>query len=95
MSSKNHKVRMMEEQLQRKLTRQVVASLVSCVHCGMCNEACHYVQTHPDDPTMTPSYKADQLRKLFKRNVDWTGRVFPWWVGANHTPLDRRRPRAR
>lgn len=87
MSSTSHKVRMMEEQLQRKLTRQVVASLVSCVHCGMCNEACHYVLTHPDEPTMTPSYKADQLRKLFKRKVDWTGRVFPWWVGANHAPL--------
>jgi Fe-S oxidoreductase/CheY-like chemotaxis protein len=72
----------MEEQLQKKLTRQVVASLVGCVHCGMCHESCHYVQSHPDDPKMTPSYKADQLRKIFKRNHDWTGRVFPWWVKA-------------
>jgi Fe-S oxidoreductase len=48
----------------------------------MCNEACHYVLANPDDPKMTPSYKADQLRKIFKHNHDWTGRVFPWWVGA-------------
>ncbi len=81
--TRDRKVRMMEEQLQKKLTRQVVASLVGCVHCGMCNDSCHYVMTHPDDPTMTPSYKADQLRKIFKRNHDWTGRVFPWWVKAN------------
>jgi Fe-S oxidoreductase/CheY-like chemotaxis protein len=78
---------MMEEQLAKKLNRQVVGSLVGCVHCGMCNEVCHYVETHPDDPKMTPSYKADQLRKLFKRNHDWTGRVFPWWVGADKVPL--------
>ncbi len=36
---------------------------------------------------MTPSYKADQVRKLFKANHDWTGRVFPWWVGADKVPL--------
>ncbi len=32
---------------------------------------------------MTPSYKADQLRKFFKRHFDWTGKVFPWWVKAD------------
>jgi len=84
----NRKVKMMEEQLQKKLTRQVVASLVSCVHCGMCHDSCHYVMTHPDDPTMTPSYKADQLRKIFKRNHDWTGRVLPWWVKAGEQLTD-------
>jgi Fe-S oxidoreductase/CheY-like chemotaxis protein len=78
---------MMEEQLAKKLNRQVVASLVSCVHCGMCNEACHYVLSFPGDPKMTPSYKADQIRKLFKANHDWTGSVFPWWVGADKVPL--------
>ncbi len=76
------KVDKMVELLRPKLTRQVVGSLVGCVHCGMCNDSCHYVLTHPDDPKMTPSYKADQLRKLFKRNFDWTGRIAPWWVKA-------------
>jgi len=85
--AKTHKIKMMEEQLAKKLNRQVVGSLVGCVHCGMCNECCHYVLSHPDDPKMTPSYKADQLRKLFKANHDWTGSVFPWWVGADKVPL--------
>ncbi|MCP4899101.1 MAG: response regulator, partial [bacterium] len=76
------------EQLGKKLNRQIVGSLVGCVHCGMCNEACHYVLAHPDDPKMTPSYKADQVRKLFKANHDWTGSVFPWWVGADKVPLN-------
>ena len=80
--NRSYKVDKMVELLAPKLTRQVVGSLVGCVHCGMCNEACHYVLTHPDDPKMTPSYKADQLRKIFKRHFDWTGRVLPWWVNA-------------
>ena len=83
MSANTYKVDKMVELLKPKLTRQVVGSLVGCVHCGMCNDACHYVLSHPDDPKMTPSYKADQLRKLFKRNFDWTGRVVPWWVKAD------------
>jgi Fe-S oxidoreductase/ActR/RegA family two-component response regulator len=78
----SEKAKKVQELLATKLNRQIVGSLVGCIHCGMCNEACHYVLTHPDDPKMTPSYKADQLRKLFKANHDWTGRVFPWWVGA-------------
>ncbi len=84
----SYKAQKMMELLPPKLTRQVVGSLVGCVHCGMCNEACHYVLTHPDDPKMTPSYKADQLRKIFKRNHDWTGRAFPWWVKAEPPVTD-------
>ncbi len=84
----SHKCKKMMELLPPKLSRQVVLSLVSCVHCGMCNEACHYVLTNPDDPKMTPSYKADQLRKIFKAKHDWTGRVFPKWVKAETPQTD-------
>jgi Fe-S oxidoreductase/CheY-like chemotaxis protein len=83
-----YKIQVMRDNLAKKLTRPVVGSLVACVHCGMCNEACHYVLTHPDDPKMTPSFKADQLRKLFKYNYDWTGKVIPWWVGAKEPLSD-------
>ncbi len=87
-SQSSYKIPVMRELLGKKLTRPVVGSLVGCVHCGMCNEACHYVLSHPDDPRMTPSFKADQLRKLFKYNYDWTGKVFPWWVGAKEPLTD-------
>ncbi len=88
MSQSSYRIPVMRELLGKKLTRPVVGSLVGCVPCGMCNEACHYVLTHPDDPKMTPSFKADQLRKLFKYNYDWTGKVFPWWVGAKEPLSD-------
>ncbi|MGE5344771.1 MAG: response regulator [Acidithiobacillales bacterium] len=87
-SQSSYRIPVMRELLAKKLTRPVVGSLVGCVHCGMCNAACHYVLTHPDDPKMTPSFKADQLRKLFKYNYDWTGKVFPWWVGAKEPLTD-------
>ena len=87
---RSYKVEKVLERMKKKLTRQMVASLVACVHCGMCTESCHYVLANPDDPTYAPAYKADQIRKLFKRNFDWTGRVFPWWVHAEdlHTDED-------
>ena len=70
------------ELLGQRVNRHVASGLLACVHCGMCTESCHYVLTNPDDPTYAPAYKADILRKLFKRHYDWTGRVLPFWVGA-------------
>lgn len=73
--------------LTERLSRPLVASFVSCVHCGLCAESCHYSLARPDDPEMTPVYKADQIRRIFKRHVDWTGRIAPRWVGAG-SPRD-------
>jgi len=74
--------------MSKKLNRQIVGSMAACVHCGMCTEACHYVLANPDDPTYAPAYKADRIRKIFKRHFDWTGRVLPWWVGAKSIKTD-------
>jgi Fe-S oxidoreductase/CheY-like chemotaxis protein len=70
------------DRMGQKLNRQMVGSLTACVHCGMCTDSCHCVLANPGDPTYAPAYKADKIRKLFKRHYDWTGRVFPWWVKA-------------
>ncbi len=86
--SKPHKVKKVIERMAKKLNRQMVGSLVACVHCGMCTQSCHYVLANPDDPTFAPAYKADQIRKIFKRNFDWAGRVFPWWVNAKNPYSD-------
>jgi len=53
--NRSHKVEKLLEQLPSRLTRQMVLSLVGCVHCGMCTESCHYVLTNPDDPTYAPA----------------------------------------
>jgi Fe-S oxidoreductase/ActR/RegA family two-component response regulator len=87
-NSRSHKAQKVIERMGQKLNRQMVGSLVGCVHCGMCTEACHYVLANPGDPTYAPAYKADQIRKFFKRHYDWTGRVFPWWVKAKSLYTD-------
>jgi Fe-S oxidoreductase/ActR/RegA family two-component response regulator len=76
------------ERMKKKVNRQMLGSLAACVHCGMCTDSCHYVQANPEDPTFAPAYKADQVRKIFKRHFDWTGRVFPWLVGAKKNYTD-------
>ncbi|MHC4970383.1 MAG: hypothetical protein ACYTF4_17465, partial [Planctomycetota bacterium] len=81
-NSRSHKAQIVIDRLGQKLNRQITGSMVACVHCGLCTESCHYVLANPGDPTYAPAYKADQIRKLFKRHYDWTGRVFPWWVKA-------------
>jgi len=79
---------MVLERMDQKLNRQMVGSLLACVHCGMCTQSCHYVLANPGDPTYAPAYKGDLIRKLFKRHFDWTGRVFPWWVKAGSVWTD-------
>jgi len=87
-NTRSYKVQQVIDRLGRKLNRQIVGSLAACVHCGMCTDSCHYVLANPGDPTYAPAYKADKIRKLFKRHYDWTGRVFPWWVGARSMYTD-------
>jgi Fe-S oxidoreductase/CheY-like chemotaxis protein len=85
---RSHKAQKALERMEQKLNRQFAGSLLACVHCGMCTDSCHYVLANPGDPTYAPAYKGDQIRRLFKRHVDWTGRVFPWWVKAGSVWTD-------
>ena len=87
--TKSYKCEKVVERLHKKVNRQVMASLEACVHCGMCTDQCHYVLANPGDVTYMPSYKADKLRKFFKAHIDWTGKVFPWWVGAKDLYTDQ------
>jgi len=87
-NNRSYKAEKVIERMGEKLNRQMVTSLAGCVHCGMCIETCHYVLANPGDPTYAPVYKADQIRKIFKRHYDWTGRVFPWWVKSKSIHTD-------
>jgi Fe-S oxidoreductase/ActR/RegA family two-component response regulator len=85
---RSYKAQQLIERMQVKVNRQIMLSLASCVHCGMCTDQCHYVLANPGDPTYAPAYKADRIRKLFKAHIDWTGKAFPWWVGAKSVYTD-------
>ncbi|MHC5037765.1 MAG: (Fe-S)-binding protein [Planctomycetota bacterium] len=89
-STRSHKAQKVVERMGKKLNRQIFGSMVACVHCGMCSEACHYVLANPDDPTYIPAYKADRIRKIFRRHYDGLnlGRIIPWWVNAKSVFTD-------
>ncbi|MDA3844492.1 MAG: response regulator [Candidatus Kapabacteria bacterium] len=88
MKERSYKADLFLKNMKKKLNRQIVGSLVACVHCGMCTDSCHYALANPGDPTYAPAYKGDRMRKIFKRHFDWTGRVVPWWVGAKSVITD-------
>jgi Fe-S oxidoreductase len=67
--------------LDSRMNRLLTSSLAACVHCGLCTDACHY-HVSIGDPQFAPAYKADTLRKIYKRRYDWLGRLFPDWVGG-------------
>jgi len=39
--SRSDKAKKVLERMGQKLNRQMVGSLVACVHCGMCTDSCH------------------------------------------------------
>jgi Fe-S oxidoreductase len=83
----SEKAQRFNEHFRQRLTRQHVASLAACAHCGLCAESCHYYLV-TGDPKMTPVHKADRIRSLYKHHFDWLGKVAPWWVGASEIRTD-------
>jgi Fe-S oxidoreductase len=69
------------EVLRRRLNRQLEASLEVCVRCGICADACHYYVADPK-PEHVPAYRAEQVRKIYRRLFDPLGKAALGWVGA-------------
>ena len=78
---KGDKADVVMKSLGRKINKQLAVSMHACVHCGVCNDSCQFFLAN-GDPKMTPVYKAELLRKLYKRKYDWMGKLFPFWVDA-------------
>jgi Fe-S oxidoreductase len=54
--------------LIHKIDSHNAMDLESCIHCGMCAEACHfYVQT--GDPKYTPIRKLDLMKRVYRREL--------------------------
>jgi Fe-S oxidoreductase len=69
------------EVLRQRLNRQLEASLEVCVRCGLCAESCHYYISNPK-PEYVPAYRAEQLRKIYRKLSDPVSQIAPGWTGA-------------
>lgn len=60
--------------LKRQVDSTVAAFFSSCVHCGICAEACLFY-TETGDPERTPINKTEPLRRIWKSEYTLFGRV--------------------
>jgi len=69
------------EILEERLDHQLISDLEVCVRCGLCADACHYYAAEPGLKHV-PAYRAELLRKVYRRLYDPLGKVAPGLVGA-------------
>ncbi len=60
--------------LKEQIDSSVAAFFSSCVHCGMCADACLFY-TETGDPSRIPINKAEPLRRIWKSEYTLMGRI--------------------
>jgi Fe-S oxidoreductase len=61
-----------------KLDRPMRYYLDVCTRCGICKDACFAYASVPK-AEYTPVWRAEVVRKIYKRYFKWAGRFFPSW----------------
>ena len=67
--------------LANRMNGKLRTHLNSCVHCGLCDESCHYYLRYRD-PKYVPGNKVDQIASVYRRYHTVLGKLIPKWVGA-------------
>lgn len=65
------RVRLFKETIIESITPHEAMDLETCVHCGMCAEACHYYVV-TQDAKYTPIRKLDLVRRVYRRELSPT-----------------------
>lgn len=88
MAKKSDHAMSFNKNFKARTNRQHAFSFAACVHCGTCNDSCHYYLA-TGDPEMTPAAKMDKIRQVYKAQNDWLGKLAPKWVGAKEIETDQ------
>ncbi len=62
------------EVLREQIDGKIASYFTSCVHCGLCAEACLFY-TETGDPRYTPIYKVEPMRRLWQRENTFFGKL--------------------
>ncbi len=62
------------EAMRGQMDSRVMSYMSSCVHCGICAEACLFY-TETGDARYTPIYKTEPLRKLWRQEYTFWGKL--------------------
>lgn len=60
--------------LKEVIDAPIASYFNSCVHCGLCAEACLFY-TETGDPKYTPIHKLEPLRRVYEQEYTWLGRL--------------------
>ncbi len=63
--------------LKEVIDAPIASYFSSCVHCGLCAEACLF-HTETGDPKYTPIYKLEPLRRVYEQEFTLLGRMKKW-----------------
>jgi Fe-S oxidoreductase len=70
----NDKVNKATHALLEQIDAPTMSFFTSCVHCGMCADACLFY-TETGDPKYTPIYKVLPMRRVWQREFTFMGRL--------------------
>jgi Fe-S oxidoreductase len=62
--------------LKSRINRQLLLYLDTCARCAICRDACHQYKT-TKDITYLPAYRAELIRRIYKKNISPFGKAFP------------------
>ncbi len=72
--------------IRKQIDSRIAAYFSSCVHCGLCAEACLFY-TETGDPKYTPIYKLEPMRKIWAQEFTLLGK-FKGLLGFNQPLRD-------
>jgi Fe-S oxidoreductase len=72
--------------LKEVIDAPIASYFSSCVHCGLCAEACMFY-TETGDPKYTPIHKLEPMRRLYEQEFTVMGRIKKW-VGLSKPITD-------
>ena len=76
-----------EQKILERIDSRIASFFSSCVHCGMCAEACHFYK-ETGDPKYTPIYKVEPMRKIWKSHHTFWGKLLDK-LGVSHLPEEQ------
>lgn len=74
--------------LKSKINRQLLYYLDLCARCAICRDACHQYKT-TRDLTYLPAYRAELIRRIYKKNITPFGKLFPLMFEGREIDDDR------
>jgi len=70
------KKELMIQTLKSKVNKQLLYYLDVCARCAICRDACHQYKTTKDIKYI-PAYRAELIRRLYKKYCSVSGKLFP------------------